>query len=152
MVARKKLKVHQLDVKGAYLNGILTQPIYMEQPISFDDGTGLVCLLIKSIYGLKQAGQVWNMEFDHAIHKLGFRPLISDPCTYILHKGNDFIVVTIWVDDLLLFAMLDHLIECTKVGLEVEWELTDLGKPVKIVRIEIELGRSSHHNLSTSIS
>ena len=67
MVASKKLKVRQLDVKGAYLNGILTQPIYMEQPIGFDDGSGLVCLLIKSIYGLKQAGRVWNIEFDRAI-------------------------------------------------------------------------------------
>jgi hypothetical protein len=56
MVFCKKLKVRQLDVKGAYLNGILTQPIYMEQPIGFDDSSRLVCLLIKSIYGLKQAG------------------------------------------------------------------------------------------------
>jgi len=44
------------------------------------------------------------------------------------------------VDDLLLFATLDHLIERTKAGLEAEWELTDLGEPVKIVGIEIELG------------
>jgi hypothetical protein len=56
LAASKKLKVCQLDVKGAYLNGILTQPIYMEQPIGFEDSSGLVCLLIKSIYGLKQAG------------------------------------------------------------------------------------------------
>jgi hypothetical protein len=140
MVSCKKLKVCQLDVKGAYLNGILTQPIYMEQPIGFDNSSGLVCLLIKSIYGLKQAGQVWNVEFNHAICKLSFWLLISDPCTYILCKGNNFVIVTIWVDDLLLFAMLDHLIEHTKVGLEAEWELTDLGEPVKIVGIEIELG------------
>jgi len=72
MVAGKKLKVRQLDVKGAYLNGILTQPIYMEQPISFEDGSRLVCLLIKSIYGLKQAGRVWNIEFDQVIRHLGF--------------------------------------------------------------------------------
>jgi hypothetical protein len=44
------------------------------------------------------------------------------------------------VDDLLLFATLDCLIEQTKMGLEAEWELTDLGKPVKIVGIKIELG------------
>jgi len=64
MVASKKLKVHQLDVKGAYLNGILMEPIYMEQPVGFDDGSGLVCLLIKSIYDLKKAGWVWNIKFD----------------------------------------------------------------------------------------
>jgi len=53
MVPSKRLKVWQLDVKGAYLNGKLTQPIFMEQPIGFDDKSGLVCLLIKSIYSLK---------------------------------------------------------------------------------------------------
>jgi hypothetical protein len=57
-----------------------------------------------------------------------------------LREGNNFVIVTVWVDDLLLFATLDHLIEQTKVGLEAEWELINLGKPVKIVGIEIELG------------
>jgi hypothetical protein len=84
MVPGKKLKVRQLDVKGAYLNGILTQSIYMEQPTGFDDSSGLVCLLIKSIYSLKQAGHVWNIEFDDTMQCHGYQPLISDPCTYIL--------------------------------------------------------------------
>ena len=83
----------------------------MKQPTGFGDGSGLICLLIKSIYGLKQAGRVWNAEFDRAIRQLGFRLLISDPCTYILREGDDFVIVTVWVDDLLLFATLDHLIK-----------------------------------------
>jgi hypothetical protein len=58
MVPSKKLRVWQLDVKGVYLNGKLTQAIYMEQPIGFEDGSGLICLLIKSVYGLKQARRV----------------------------------------------------------------------------------------------
>ena len=44
------------------------------------------------------------------------------------------------MDNLLLFATIDRLIEKTKAGLEAEWELTNLGEPVKIVGIEIELG------------
>src|SRR5216683_8245302 len=110
MVPGKKLKVRQLDVKEAYLNGKLTQPIYMEQPVGFDNRTGLICLLIKSIYSLKQAGQVWNIKFDDAIQWHGFQALISDPCTYILREGNAYIIITIWVDDLLLFATMDELI------------------------------------------
>jgi hypothetical protein len=50
--------------------------------------------------------------------------LISDPCTYILREGDDFVIVTVWVDDLLLFATTKELIERTKAGLEAEWELT----------------------------
>ena len=139
MVVSKRLKVCQLDVKGAYLNGTLTQPIYMEQPVGFENGSGLVCLLIKSIYGLKQAGQVWNIKFNHAIQKHGFCLLISDPYTYILCQDDQFVIITIWVDDLLLFMTLESLIEQMKVNLEAKWELTDLGELVKIVGIEITL-------------
>jgi len=45
-----------MDIKGAYLNGILKEKVYMKQPEGFDDGTGRICLLIKTLYGLKQAG------------------------------------------------------------------------------------------------
>src|SRR6266853_6323531 len=55
--------------------------------------------------------------------------------------------VTVWVDDLLLFAMLESLIEQTKADLEAKWELTDLGEPVKIVGIEIAL---SDHSVTIS--
>jgi hypothetical protein len=87
--------------------------------------------------------QVWNIEFDQAIRCLGFRALILDPCTYILYEGDNFIIVTIWVDDLLLFATTEELIEWTKAGLEAEWEFTNLGEPVKIVGIEITLNDCS---------
>ncbi len=72
MVPGKKLKAQQLDVKGAHLNGKLTQPIYMDQPTGFDDGFRLVCLLIKSIYSLKQARHVWNINFDDTMRCHGF--------------------------------------------------------------------------------
>jgi len=83
----------------------------MAQPVGFKDDLGQVCLLVKSIYGLKQAGRVWNIKFNLAMQKYGYKPLILDPCTYILHQGEDFIIITIWVDDLLLFGTLDKLIE-----------------------------------------
>jgi hypothetical protein len=73
----------------------------------------------------------------------GFHALISDLCTYILQEGDQFVIVTIWVDDLLLFAMADKLIDKTLAILESKWELTNLGEPVKIVGIEITLGDHS---------
>ncbi len=73
----------------------------------------------------------------------GFQLLISDPYTYILWEGNNFIIVTVWVDNLLLFTTIDELIECIKANLKAKWKLTDLGEPVKIVRIKITLGDHS---------
>ena len=56
LVPVKGLKVKQMDIKGAYLNGILQETIYMKQLEGFGDGTSRVCKLIKTLYGLKQSG------------------------------------------------------------------------------------------------
>ena len=56
-----------MDIKGAYLNGILQEKVYMRQPEGYDDGTSRVCELVKTLYGLKQSGCKWNKEFDKKI-------------------------------------------------------------------------------------
>ena len=77
LVLVKKLKVHQMDIKGAYLNGILKETIYMDQPEWFNDETRRVCHLIKSIYGLKQSGREWNTKLDKQLTCYGLWKLIS---------------------------------------------------------------------------
>ena len=62
--AVNKLKLRQFDVKGAYLHGYLKEIIYMNQPPGFEDGSKQVCLLKWSLYGLKQAGNVWNQKLN----------------------------------------------------------------------------------------
>src|SRR5882757_3888124 len=56
-------EIQQMDVKSAFLNGVLDEEIYMEQPIGFiTPGTETkVCCLKKAIYGLKQASRTWNL-------------------------------------------------------------------------------------------
>jgi hypothetical protein len=56
---------------------------------------------------------------------------------YTYCKGMKFIIITVWVDDLLLFSNNHSLMEQTKIELGNEWELTNLGEPSKIIRIEI---------------
>jgi hypothetical protein len=58
-----------MDIKGAYLNGRLKERVYMLQPKGFDDGTGHVCLLIKTLYRLKQSGREWNIELDTKLRR-----------------------------------------------------------------------------------
>jgi hypothetical protein len=64
-----------MDVKGAYLNSNLKEKVYMHQPEGFDDGTRRVCLLIKTIYGLKQSGHEWNNELDKKLKAKGYKRL-----------------------------------------------------------------------------
>ena len=137
------LKIHQLDIKGAYLNGILKEKVYMRQPEGYEDDTDRICELLKTLYGLKQSGREWNIEFDKKMKEFGFNRISSDPCVYIKQDGNDVVILTVWVDDILLFATSDKLIEQTISDLKSVWEVTDVGEPTKIVGIEITQNNDS---------
>ena len=113
--------------------------MYMKQPEGYDDGTGRVCRLIKTLYGLKQAGREWNIELDTKLRKKGYMRLRSDPCIYIWCMGDDFAIITVWVDDMLMFATMIVLRDKTKADIESKWEITDLGFPTKIVRIKLTI-------------
>ena len=139
----RKLHIQQMDVKGAYLNGMLKERVYMQQPEGFADGTGQVCLLIKTLYGLKQAGCKWNIELDTKLRRQGYTHLRSDPWAYIWRIGEEFAIITVWVDDLLLFTTTIRLMNKMKLDIRAEWEVTDLGEPSKIVGIEITQSRDS---------
>ncbi len=58
IAAIEDLEIAQMDVQGAYLNGWLEEEIYMQQPEGYNDGTGWVCQLHKTLYGLKQSRQM----------------------------------------------------------------------------------------------
>ena len=68
-----------MDVKMTFLHGYLEERIYMEQPPDFRDprSEGKVCLLQKSLYGLKQSPRQWYKRFDSYVHSIGlFRKVV----------------------------------------------------------------------------
>ena len=135
-------EIQQMDVKGAYLNGTIKEEIYMRQPKGYDDGTGCLCHLIKSLYGLKQAGRKWNNELNKQLESLGWIPTMVDPCAYARQTAEGIEVVAVWVDNLLLFVSNKSLMKKVKLELESIFEITDLGEPAKIVGIEIDRDRA----------
>ena len=88
-------EIEAMDVKLAYLHRVLNEENYMEQLEGFiaKGEENKVCRLIRSLYGLKQAGRVWNRTFAHTIKKkLGFNTIHSDAGVYVLnhhHKRGD---------------------------------------------------------------
>jgi hypothetical protein len=126
-----------MDIKGAYLNSKLKECICMRQLEGYEDGIECICLLIKTLYGLKQAGQEWNIEFDTKLWRCRYAQLCCDLCVYIWHINDDFAIITVWVDDLLIFTMMVDLMTKAKLDINTEWEVMDLGEPSKIVRIKI---------------
>ena len=63
-----------------------------------------VCRLVKSLYGLKQAGRAWNIALDKTLRTLGFLPIPSDPCVYTMHSNGHQLILCIWVDDIISAA------------------------------------------------
>jgi hypothetical protein len=140
LVPSLNLIIQQMDVKSAYLNSVLEEVLYMMQPEGCEDSMELICRLIKTIYGLKQAGLAWNKQLDKKLQARGYKRLLSDPCMYIRWDKGEFTIITVWVDDLLLFALSPRMMEEMKANIKFEWVITDLGEPWKIVGIEITPG------------
>ena len=68
----------------------------------------MVCRLHKSLYGLKQASRSWYSNFSHAICKAGFAHSRADYSLFTKTEGDSFIVVLIYVDDILLQEMIQN--------------------------------------------
>jgi hypothetical protein len=104
IAAVKDLEMRQLDVKGAYLNGELQEEVFMEQPPGYDDGSGRKCRLMRTLYGLKQSGREWNRKLHGLLTKNGFDRLEVDHGVYLRQINDKFVIITVWVDDLLLIG------------------------------------------------
>lgn len=93
------MKLKQFDVKTAFLYGDLSEDVYMKQPIGYDDNSGNVCKLAKSLYGLKQSSRCWNAKFTEFIKGLGFKVCKADPCVFVSKQNGDVTILAIYVDD-----------------------------------------------------
>ena len=129
-------EIEVMDVKLAYLHGMLEEEIYMEQLEGFvaQGDEDKVCRLVCSLYGLKQAGQVWNRTFAHTMkRKLGFDTIHSDADVYVLcchYKRGDSemdMILILYVDDLLLLGEDLSKIEDVKLQLGKLYQMKDLG-------------------------
>ena len=143
LAASQDWEIHQMDVVTAYLNGDLEHTIYMAQPEGFipDGQQGLVCLLKKSLYGLKQAGRSWNIKIHQVLVKLGFTRMEADHCVYRFVNNATIIWLCLYVDDLLLFS--NHLpaLSAFKRRLAAEFRMKDLGEAKFVLGITIERNR-----------
>ncbi|KAL0373734.1 UNVERIFIED_CONTAM: Retrovirus-related Pol polyprotein from transposon TNT 1-94 [Sesamum radiatum] len=133
------LIIHQMDVKTAFLNGDLKEEIYMEQPEGFviSGQENKVCKLNKSLYGLKQAPKQWYEKFDHTLITNGYRTNASDTCVYSKSFGLDYVIICLYVDDMLIFGTNLMVINDTKSFLSSQFEMKDLGEADVILGVKI---------------
>jgi hypothetical protein len=121
--------ISQIDFSTAYLNGNITQDIYIANPPGFQLAPpGSVLELCKSLCGLKQSGQVWNSTLHAELHKPGFKPHVNDECVYLKRHRVDVIILLLWVDGVAVFTNNPFLRESFDTSISSIFKTKDLGK------------------------
>lgn len=129
------LIIEQIDIVGAYLESLLSDndlPIFMKLPpdmrafrsIRF----GLVCRLLRSIYGLRQLGWLLNQNIISFLKGLGFEVLNADASILIFqgHEKDNITMISVYVDDFLLALKQQALLDLFKESLKNEYNVKDL--------------------------
>ncbi|CAI7746610.1 unnamed protein product [Closterium sp. NIES-53] len=115
MAANRGWRIKQMDITTAFLNVIILEELYMLQPKGLDDGSGRVCRLKKAIYGLKQAPRAWYHKLEETLLAGGFKKSECDHSLFLLQEKEQFLMLLVYVDDILLFsesaAMIDRVEE-----------------------------------------
>ena len=137
-------EIWQMDVKTTFLNGNLTEDVYMMHPEGFVDlkNVGKVCKLQKSIYGLKQASWSWNICFDEVVKGFGFIKNEEEACVYKKVSGSSVVFLILYVDDILLIGNNIPMLESVKTSLKNSFSMKDLGEAAYILGIKIYRDRS----------
>lgn len=139
IVAAEGLHLEQLDVKTAFLHGDLDEDIYMAQPEGFQivGKEDWVCKLKRSLYGLKQAPRQWYLKFDNFMERTGYRKCEMDHCCYVKKFKSSYIILLLYVDDMLIAgADMKEIIKLKKQMSE-EFEMKDLGPAKQILGMNI---------------
>ena len=144
IVASLDLELHQMDVKTAFLNGNLEEEIYMEQLVGFvaEGQEHKVCKLLRSIYGLKQSSRQWYIRFHQAIISFDFEMIDEDHCVYVKRSKEKFVILSLYVDDILLASNNKEYVQIIKEWLSSNFDMKDMGEAAYILGVKIERDRS----------
>ncbi|CAI7874154.1 unnamed protein product [Closterium sp. NIES-53] len=109
VAAMKRKKLRQIDVSNAFLYAPVDAEIYVELPHGSHGETNQVCQLQKSLYGIKQALRLWQQYLHTRLTRIGFKQLPRDQGMYRLSKSDDYILLIVYVDDLLYIGSNDDI-------------------------------------------
>ncbi|GJW06158.1 retrovirus-related pol polyprotein from transposon TNT 1-94 [Tanacetum coccineum] len=133
--AHMNMTVYQMDVKTAFLNGILCEEVYVNQSDGFvdPDNPNHVYRLKKALYGLKQAPRAWYDLLSSSLQSQDFSKGTVDPTLFIRREGKDMLLVQIYVDDIIFASTTPELcdkfaeIMCSKFKMSMMESLKKYG-------------------------
>ena len=102
VAAASKWNLFQMDVKNAFLNGDLSDEVYMQPPLGLSVESNRVCRLQRAFYGLKQAPRVWFAKFSSTIFRLSYIASLYDSALFLRHTNKGTILLLLYVDDMII--------------------------------------------------
>lgn len=139
LAAKLNLDISHLDVTTAFLNGFLTETVYMKKPIMFERNNNngndkKVLKLKRAIYGLKQSSRAWYQRVNDYLIHLGYKKSDYEPCLFTKFKDNVKIIIALFVDDFFVFS------NCTKATEQLVQELSNKFKIKNLGQVKQCLG------------
>ena len=140
--------LRQLDINNAFLQGTLSDEVYMSQPPGFQDvnSSQLVCKLHKAFYGLKQTPRAWYHELRHFLITYGFKNSICDydfnnsicdSSLFIYQSNGTTIYLIVYVDDIIITCNSDSSLSQFVNIISKRFSLKDLGELSYFLGVEV---------------
>ena len=124
------IKLYQMDVKSAFLNGVISELVFVEQPPGFEDSKhpNLVYKLSKALYGLKQAPRAWYERLRDFLLAKGFKIGRIDSTLFTKHFDDHFFICQVYVDDIIFGSTNQEF--CKEFGemMSREFEMSMIGE------------------------
>ncbi|XP_020225488.1 uncharacterized protein LOC109807382 [Cajanus cajan] len=119
-----------MDVKSAFLNGIISKEVYVSQPPGFENEllSSYVFKLNKALYGLKQAPRAWYEKLSSFLTSNNFIRGKIDNTLFRKEIKDDFIIVQIYVDDMIFGATNENLCQEFSKLMQDEFEMNMMGE------------------------
>jgi hypothetical protein len=126
----KGFKLHQMDVKSAFLNGVLEEQVYVRQPPGFEREKypHRAYKLRKALYGLKQAPTSWYGRLRGFLFERGFEMGKVDQTLFLLRQGRDILIVQVYVDDIVFGGSSNSLVARFANDMSREIEMSMMGE------------------------
>ncbi len=131
--------VYQMDVTTAFLNADLDALRYMRLPDGLTlDKTKYACRLNKAIYELRISPRCWYLKIEQDLLKLGLRQSVHEPCLFYERSNDGFVILTVYVDDLLVTGTDKARIEFLKQKLKEIYKIKNLGIMQRFLGMDVE--------------
>ncbi|KAK2451189.1 putative mitochondrial protein [Trifolium repens] len=142
-VVNNGITLYQMDVKSAFLNGVISEEVYVKQSPGFEDlkNPDYVFKLKKSLYGLKQAPRAWYERLSNFLLENGFQKGQIDNTLFRKTTKKDILIIQIYVDDIIFGSTNASLCKNFSKLMQDEFEMSMMGELKFFLGIQINQGK-----------